>query len=557
MESKPENFIEQIIKEDISSGFAPQKLKFRFPPEPNGYLHIGHAKAIGLNFGLGDKYNAPVNLRFDDTNPEKEEVEYVRAIKDDISWLGYKWTEETYSSDNFQQLYEWALVLIDSGKAYVDSQTSELMAEQKGTPTSEGKNSPYRNRSIEENHEIFQQMKSGNCKEGVHVLRAKIDMAHPNMLMRDPIIYRVLDKPHHRTGQEWKIYPMYDWAHGQCDYIEQVSHSLCSLEFKPHRDLYEWFIDALRQNSNNLPVFPKQREFARLNLSYTIMSKRKLAVLVEKKLVDGWDDPRMPTISGLRRRGYTPKSIREFINKVGVAKRDNVIDVSLLEFCAREDLNKETDRKMVVLDPIKLTVVNYPDGHTEMLESEDNPEKDVNKKRKIPFSKHLYIEREDFKEEANRKFFRLTIGKEVRLKSAFIIKGTGVIKDNNGNITEVLCEYDPKSRSGSGSEESLRKVKGTLHWVTQNDSIDITINSYDRLFKEESPGTNEDGDFLKDINPTSLQIIKAKAEPSLALANPGDAFQFQRKGYFIVDKKSKANDIIFNKTVGLRDSWKK
>ena len=557
MESKPENFIEQIIKEDISSGFAPQKLKFRFPPEPNGYLHIGHAKAIGLNFGLGDKYNAPVNLRFDDTNPEKEEVEYVRAIKDDISWLGYKWTEETYSSDNFQQLYEWALLLIDSGKAYVDSQTSELMAEQKGTPTSEGKNSPYRNRSIEENHEIFQQMKSGNCKEGVHVLRAKIDMAHPNMLMRDPIIYRVLDKSHHRTGQEWKIYPMYDWAHGQCDYIEQVSHSLCSLEFKPHRDLYEWFIDALRQNSNNLPVFPKQREFARLNLSYTIMSKRKLAVLVEKKLVDGWDDPRMPTISGLRRRGYTPKSIREFINKVGVAKRDNVIDVSLLEFCAREDLNKETDRKMVVLDPIKLTVVNYPDGHTEMLESEDNPEKDVNKKRKIPFSKHLYIEREDFKEEANRKFFRLTIGKEVRLKSAFIIKGAGVIKDNNGNITEVLCEYDPKSRSGSGSEESLRKVKGTLHWVTQNDSIDITINSYDRLFKEESPGTNEDGDFLKDINPTSLQIIKAKAEPSLALANAGDAFQFQRKGYFIVDKKSKANDIIFNKTVGLRDSWKK
>ena len=557
MESKPENFIEQIIKEDISSGFAPQKLKFRFPPEPNGYLHIGHAKAIGLNFGLGDKYNAPVNLRFDDTNPEKEEVEYVRAIKDDISWLGYKWTEETYSSDNFQQLYEWALLLIDSGKAYVDSQTSELMAEQKGTPTSEGKNSPYRNRSIEENHEIFQQMKSGNCKEGVHVLRAKIDMAHPNMLMRDPIIYRVLDKPHDRTGQEWKIYPMYDWAHGQCDYIEQVSHSLCTLEFKPHRDLYEWFIDALRQNNNNLSVFPKQREFARLNLSYTIMSKRKLAVLVEKKLVDGWDDPRMPTISGLRRRGYTPKSIREFINKVGVAKRDNVIDVSLLEFCAREDLNKETDRKMVVLDPIKLTVVNYPDGHTEMLESEDNPEKDVNKKRKIPFSKHLYIEREDFKEEANRKFFRLTIGKEVRLKSAFIIKGAGVIKDNNGNITEVLCEYDPKSRSGSGSEESLRKVKGTLHWVTQNDSIDITINSYDRLFKEESPGTNEDGDFLKDINPTSLQIIKAKAEPSLALANPGDAFQFQRKGYFIVDKKSKANDIIFNKTVGLRDSWKK
>ena len=556
MESKPENFIEQIIKEDLASGFDPQNLKFRFPPEPNGFLHIGHAKAIGLNFGLGEKYNAPVNLRFDDTNPEKEETEYVKAIKEDVKWLGYNWTEETYSSDNFQQLYEWALFLIDNGKAYIDSQTSEEMAEQKGTPTSLGKNSPFRNRTVEENQKIFEEMKNGLHMEGAHVLRAKIDMAHPNMLMRDPIIYRVLDKPHHRTGLDWKIYPMYDWAHGQCDYIEQVSHSLCSLEFRPHRDLYDWFIEALKVNTNTSLVFPKQREFARLNLSYTIMSKRKLSVLVEKNLVDGWDDPRMPTISGLRRRGYTPRSIREFINKVGVAKRENVIDFSLLEFCVREDLNKEADRKMVVLDPIKLTISNYPDDKTETLHSENNPERGSDDKRQLPFGKHLYIEREDFREEAGRKFFRLTIGKEVRLKSAYIIKGVGVKKDKEGNILEVICEYDPESKSGSGSEQSLRKVKGTLHWVTQNESVDITINNYDRLFKEETPGAKNEGDFLKDINPESLQIIRAKAEPSLKSAAAGDTFQFQRKGYFILDKKSKADNIIFNKTVGLRDSWK-
>ena len=557
MESKPENFIEQIIKEDLASGFDSEKLKFRFPPEPNGYLHIGHAKAIGLNFGLAEKYKAPVNLRFDDTNPEKEETEYVKAIKEDVKWLGYSWSQETYSSDNFQQLYEWALFLIEKGKAYIDSQTSEEMAEQKGTPTTIGKNSPFRNRSVEENHKIFEEMKNGFHKEGIHVLRAKIDMAHPNMLMRDPIIYRVLNKSHHRTGDDWKIYPMYDWAHGQCDYIEQVSHSLCSLEFKPHRELYDWFIEALKTNTKTLPIFPKQREFARLNLSYTIMSKRKLSVLVEKKLVDGWDDPRMPTISGLRRRGYTPKSIREFIHKVGVAKRDNVIDFSLLEFCVREDLNKEADRKMVVLDPIKLTITNYPEDKTEVLQSENNPEKDSKNKRQIPFSKHLYIEREDFKEEAGRKFFRLTVGKEVRLKSAYIIKGVGVKKDDQGNILEVLCEYDPKSKSGSGTEQSLRKVKGTLHWVTQNESIDITINSYDRLFKEETPGAKKDGDFLTDINPGSLTVLSAKAEPSLTSVAEGETFQFQRKGYFTVDKKSKADDIIFNKTVGLRDSWKK
>ena len=557
MENKPENFIEQIIQEDLVSGFDSKNLRFRFPPEPNGYLHIGHAKAIGLNFGLGQKYNAPVNLRFDDTNPEKEEEEYVKAIKEDVLWLGFSWDKVTFSSDNFQQLYDWAIHLIKNGKAYVDSQTSEEMAEQKGTPTSYGKNSPFRNRDVEENLALFIEMKKGEHNEGVHVLRAKIDMSHPNMLMRDPIIYRVLNKPHHRTSADWKIYPMYDWAHGQCDYLEQISHSLCSLEFKPHRDLYEWFIDAINSEAKNLAVLPKQREFARLNLSYTIMSKRKLAVLVEKGLVDGWDDPRMPTISGLRRRGYTPKSIREFINKVGVAKRENVIDVSLLEFCVREDLNKEADRKMVVLDPVKLTITNYPDNESEELQSEDNPEKDVAKKRTIPFNKHLYIEREDFKEEANRKFFRLTIGKEVRLKSAYIIKGTGVVKDSSGNIIEILCEYDSKSKSGSGSEESLRKVKGTLHWVTQKDSIDITVNSYDRLFKEESPGSNENGDFLDDINPDSLKVINAKAEPSLKQVVAGNTFQFQRKGYFTVDKKSKADNIIFNKTVGLRDSWKK
>ena len=557
MENKPENFIEQIIQGDLASGFDSKDLRFRFPPEPNGYLHIGHAKAIGLNFGLGQKYNAPVNLRFDDTNPEKEEVEYVKAIKEDVLWLGFNWDKVTYSSDNFQQLYEWAVLLIKKGKAYVDSQTSDQMAEQKGSPTTAGKNSPFRNRDVEESLAIFAEMKNGEHKEGVHVLRAKIDMSHPNMLMRDPIIYRVLNKPHHRTSTEWKIYPMYDWAHGQCDYIEQISHSLCSLEFKPHRDLYEWFIESIKPETQNLSVLPKQREFARLNLSYTIMSKRKLAVLVEKGFVDGWDDPRMPTISGLRRRGYTPKSIREFINKVGVAKRDNVIDVSLLEFCVREDLNKEADRKMVVLDPIKLTITNYPESKTEELETEDNPEKEIIKKRIIPFNKHLYIEREDFKEEANRKFFRLTIDKEVRLKSAYIIKGTGVVKDASGNIVEILCEYDPKSKSGSGTQESLRKVKGTLHWVTQKDSINITVNNYDRLFKEEAPGSNEKADFIEDINPNSLKVVQAKAEPSLRHALPGTTFQFQRKGYFAVDKKTKAKHIVFNKTVGLRDSWAK
>ena len=557
MENKPENFIEQIINDDISSGFNPKELKFRFPPEPNGYLHIGHAKAIGLNFGLGKKYDAPVNLRFDDTNPTKEDQEFVAAIKEDVKWLGYDWSEVTYSSDNFQKLYDWSLLLIKKGKAYVDSQSSEEMALQKGTPTEAGTKSPYRDRAVEENIDLFQGMKNGNYSEGTHVLRAKIDMKHPNMLMRDPIIYRVLDKPHHRTNDAWKIYPMYDWAHGQCDYLEQVSHSLCSLEFKPHRDLYEWFVNELKEETTKLSIVPKQREFARLNLSYTIMSKRKLAVLVENNIVDGWDDPRMPTISGLRRRGYTPESIRNFINKVGVAKRENIIDVSLLEFCVREDLNKKADRKMVVLNPVKLTITNYPEDQTETLLTENNPENPTSGSREIPFAKDLYIEREDFKEEANRKFFRLTIGKEVRLKSAYIIKGTGVNKDAEGNIVEIFCEYDPKSKSGSGTEESTRKVKGTLHWVTQSNSVDVIVKSYDRLFMEESPGSNSEENFLKDINPNSLETLYAKAEPSIVSSKNGQSFQFQRKGYFALDTKTKANKIVFNKTVGLRDSWKK
>ena len=557
MENKPENFIEQIIAEDLSSGFSSTNLKFRFPPEPNGYLHIGHAKAIALNFGLGEKYSAPVNLRFDDTNPAKEELEYVVAIKEDISWLGYTWAKETYSSDNFQKLYEWAVFLIGQDLAYVDSQTSEQMAIQKGTPTKPGENSPFRSRPVSESLALFNQMKNGQHAENKHVLRAKIDMSHSNMLMRDPIIYRVLKKTHHRTSDEWNIYPMYDWAHGQCDYIEQVSHSLCSLEFKPHRELYDWFLNALTKTENSLEIQPKQREFARLNLSYTIMSKRKLSVLVEKNIVSGWDDPRMPTISGLRRRGYTPASIRSFIEKVGVAKRENLIDVSLLEFCIREDLNKTANRKMVVMDPVKLTISNYPDGKTELITTENNPENEGSGTRELPFNKHLFIEREDFKEEANRKFFRLTIGKEVRLKSAYIIVGTGVIKDNNGKITEILCEYDPKSKSGSGSEESLRKVKGTLHWATQNESAQITVNSYDRLFKEELPGNNTNQDFLADINLDSLTVNTAYAEPSILESTIGQNFQFQRKGYFIMDKNSKADNPVFNKTVGLRDSWKK
>ncbi|MBT8309403.1 MAG: glutamine--tRNA ligase/YqeY domain fusion protein, partial [Flavobacteriaceae bacterium] len=531
---------------------------FRFPPEPNGYLHIGHTKAIGISFGLGEKYNAPVNLRFDDTNPVKEEQEYVDAIKQDISWLGYKWAKECYSSDYFQQLYDWAVLLIKDGKAYVDSQSSEAMAEQKGTPTQEGKNSPYRDRSVEENLNLFQGMKEGKHLEGTHVLRAKIDMSDPNMLMRDPLMYRILHQSHHKTGDHWCIYPMYDWTHGESDYIEQVSHSLCSLEFKPHRKLYNWFRDQVFEYSENvLPMPPKQREFARLNLSYTIMSKRKLLQLVEKGIVSGWDDPRMPTISGLRRRGYTPESIKNFIKRVGVAKRDNVIDVSLLEFSVREHLNKTAPRVMVVMHPIKLVINNYPEGKEEWLNTENNQEDPSAGMRDVPFSRELYIEKDDFKEDAGSKFFRLTLGKEVRLKSAYIIKGEGVVKNDKGEITEVHCSYDADSLSGSGSEASLRKVKGTLHWVSEKHAVPIEVREYDRLFNDEAPDSHEDKDFMDFINPDSLKAIIAFAEPSLNDADPGDRFQFQRLGYFNVDDSSTKERMIFNKTVGLRDTWQK
>ncbi|GAA4109498.1 glutamine--tRNA ligase/YqeY domain fusion protein [Aquimarina addita] len=553
-EKKPLNFLEHIVEEDLNNGMKSDNLRFRFPPEPNGYLHIGHTKAIGISFGLGLRYNAPVNLRFDDTNPAKEEQEYVDAIKEDISWLGYQWDKECYSSDYFQQLYDWMEQLIKQGKAYVDSQSSDEIASQKGTTTEPGINSPYRDRSVEENLNLFERMKAGEFDEGVHVVRAKIDMADPNMLMRDPLTYRILKKEHHRTGDEWCIYPMYDWTHGESDYIERISHSLCSLEFKPHRKLYDWFLDQIHIEET---IRPKQREFARLNLSYTIMSKRKLLRLVEEKIVKGWDDPRMPTISGLRRRGYTPASIKKFIDTVGVAKRENVIDVSLLEFCVREDLNKVASRVMAVLNPVKLVIINYPDGQEEWLEAENNPEDALAGSRKVPFSKELYIEREDFKEEAGKKFFRLTLGKEVRLKNGYIIKGESVIKDTTGKITEIYCTYDPKSKSGSGTEESKRNVKGTLHWVSIPHAIPAEVRMYDRLFNDEAPDSHKEKDFMEFINKNSLQVIKGFVEPSLKEAKVLDQFQFQRLGYFNVDPDSTAEALVFNKTVGLRDTWAK
>ena len=548
------NFIEQIIEEDLSNNYKKEDLKFRFPPEPNGYLHIGHASSICLNFGLGLRYDAPVNLRFDDTNPAKEEQEYVDAIKRDIEWLGFEWAQECYASDYFQQLYDWAVEMIKNGDAYVDSQTSEQIAEQKGTPTEPGKESPYRNRSVEENLDLFEKMKNGETPEKGDVLRAKIDMASGNMLMRDPVMYRCLHKSHHRTGDNWKIYPMYDWAHGESDFIEQVSHSFCTLEFLPHRELYNWFISKV---SNPGDFEPKQREFARRNLSHTVVSKRKLLQLVEKGIVDSWDDPRMPTISGLRRRGYTPQSIVKFADSIGVGKRENLIDVSHLEFCAREDLNKTAPRVMGVLDPVKLVITNYPEGEEEWLEAENNPEDESAGSRQVPFSRELYIEREDFKESANRKFFRLTLGKEVRLKNAYIIKGEDVVKDSEGNITEIHATYDPKSKSGSGTEESLRKVKGTLHWVSVKHAIEAEIRLYDRLFTEEAPDGVKDRDYLDFINPKSLEVVTGYLEPSLKDAQVQDKVQFQRIGYFCVDKDSTADKPVFNRTVGLRDSWAK
>jgi glutaminyl-tRNA synthetase len=555
-EKKSLNFLEHIIEEDLANGMPKENLRFRFPPEPNGYLHIGHTKAIGISFGLGETYNAPVNLRFDDTNPAKEEQEYVDAIKKDISWLGYSWANECYSSDYFQQLFDWAVLLIQNGKAYVDSQSSEEMRAQKGTPTSVGTNSPFRMRSVEENLELFQGMKDGKFKEGEHTLRAKIDMENPNMLLRDPLMYRVLFKTHHRTGNDWCIYPMYDWTHGESDYIEQVSHSLCSLEFKPHRELYDWFRDHVFGFSKaEYPNPPKQREFSRLNLSYTIMSKRKLLTLVENGIVSGWDDPRMPTISGLRRRGYTPNSIRSFVETVGVSKRENSIDVALLEFKIREDLNKTANRVMAVLDPVKVVITNYPEGEEEFLTAENNQEDETAGFREVPFSREIYIEKEDFREEANKKFFRLKLGKEVRLKSAYIIKAESCTKDENGNVIEIQCTYDALSKSGSGSEESLRKVKGTLHWVSVKHAVKAEIRAYDRLFLDEAPDSHKEKNYMEFVNPDSLEIIHAFLEPSLQVAKIGERFQFQRLGYFNVDDDSTSENLVFNKIVGLRDSW--
>ncbi|WP_396591212.1 glutamine--tRNA ligase/YqeY domain fusion protein [Allomuricauda sp. R78024] len=553
-EVKSLNFIEHIVEEDLANGYGQQDLRFRFPPEPNGYLHIGHASSICLNFGLGLRYNAPVNLRFDDTNPAKEEKEYVDAIKKDVTWLGYEWDTERYASDYFQQLYDWAVELIKQGKAYVDSQSSEEMAEQKGTPTEVGKESPYRNRSVEENLSLFEGMKNGDFEEGKHVLRAKIDMTSSNMLMRDPIMYRVLHKPHHRTNTDWCIYPMYDWTHGESDYIEQVSHSLCTLEFLPHRELYNWFLDQL-VDSNKLR--PKQREFARRNLSHTVVSKRKLLQLVENGVVDSWDDPRMPTISGLRRRGYTPESIRNFAETIGIAKRENVVDVSLLEFHVREHLNKIAPRVMAVLNPLKVVITNYEEGKEEWLEAENNPGDESAGSRKVPFSRELYIEQEDFREEANRKFFRLKLGGEVRLKNGYIIKAESCTKDVEGNITEVQCTYDPKSKSGSGTEESLRKVKGTLHWVSVPHAIKAEVRLYDRLFSDENPDGHKDKDFMDFVNPDSLEKITGYLEPSMKNAKVGDRFQFQRLGYFNVDTDSTNENLVFNRTVTLRDTWAK
>lgn len=552
-EHKSLNFIEQIIEEDLAGGFPANQLKFRFPPEPNGYLHIGHAKAFCLNFGLGEKYNAPVNLRFDDTNPSKEEQEFVDAIKYDLTWMGLQWAEECYSSDYFQQMYEWAVAMIKNGKAYVDSQSSEDMAEQKGTPTKPGVNSPYRNRSVEENLDLFNKMKQGEFKEGEHVLRAKIDMTHTNMLMRDPIMYRVMHKHHHRTGNDWCIYPMYDWAHGESDYLEHISHSLCSLEFKPHRELYDWFLDHVVDEKN---IRPKQREFSRLNLNYTVMSKRKLMKLVEDNIVDGWDDPRMPTISGLRRRGYTPAAIRDFIEKAGVSKRDQMIDVALLESCIRTDLNKSTYRMMAVLQPLKVVITNYPEGKTEMVLAENNPEDESAGHREMIFTKEIFIEKDDFLEECPNKIFKLGIGKEVRLKNGYIIKGEEAIKDANGNIVEVKCTYDEKSKSGSGTEESKRKVQGTLHWVSASHNITAQVNVYNKLFTVEAPDSDKEVDFKTLINKDSLSVLKnCKIELVLKDAKPLERYQFQRIGYFCVDKNSTSENLIFNRTVTLKEGW--
>lgn len=546
-EERSLNFLEEIIENDLKEGRYKQVVT-RFPPEPNGYLHIGHAKSICLNFGLTLKYGGYTNLRFDDTNPTTEETEYVESIKDDVRWLGFTWKNELYASDYFHTLYEYAQKLIKKGLAYVDDSTSEEIAAMKGTPTEPGKDGPYRNRSVEENLDLFERMKNGEFPDGSRTLRAKIDMKHPNMLMRDPVMYRIKHAHHHRTGDEWCIYPMYDFAHGQSDSIEGITHSICTLEFVPHRDLYNWFIE-------NLEIFPShQYEMARLNLTYTVMSKRKLLQLVNEKIVAGWDDPRMPTISAIRRKGYTPESLRDFCERVGVARRENLIDISLLEFCIREHLNKIALRRMVVFDPLKIVITNYPDDKTETVQTENNPEDPKGGMRDVPFSRELYIEREDFMENPPKKFFRLAPGQMVRLKSAYIIRCDEVVKDENGIVHELRCSYFPESRSGA--DTSGINVKGTLHWVSIPEAVRVELRLYDRLFKVEDP-SSEEGDFKDYINPGSLEVVTAYAEASLMKAKFNERYQFLRKGYFCLDKDTSASRIVFNRTVTLKDAWAK
>lgn len=550
---KPLNFIEEIVEEDLKNDKNNGRIHTRFPPEPNGYLHIGHVKAICLSFGIAEKYGGKCNLRFDDTNPVTEEVEYVDSIKEDIHWLGFDWEgREFYASDYFEQLYEWAIKLIKKGKAYVDEASAEEISVSRGTPTQPGKESPYRNRSVKKNLDLFTGMKNGKYPDGSKVLRAKIDMASPNMHMRDPVLYRIKHAHHHRTGDKWCIYPMYDWAHGQSDYIEGITHSLCTLEFEVHRPLYDWCLEQIAEGSYK----PRQIEFARLNLNYTIMSKRRLLQLVNEGYVSGWDDPRMPTISGLRRRGYTPQSLRKFVDIVGIAKRENVIDIALLEHVLREDLNKKAPRVMVVIDPVKLVVENYPKDKTEWMEAENNPEDEHAGVRKIPFTRELYIESGDFMENPPKKFFRLSPGNEVRLKNAYIVKCTGIEKDlATGIVREIKCTYDAETKSGMGS---TRKVKTTIHWVSAKNSIDAVVRLYDRLFAKPDPDETEMGaDWKSNLNPDSLKIVKAKAEVNLSKAKPGDHYQFQRIGYFGVDKDSLPEHLIFNRTVTLRDEWAK
>lgn len=556
-ESIKHNFIHDEIDKDLSLNKNGGQVVTRFPPEPNGYLHIGHAKSICLNFGLAQKYKGYTNLRFDDTNPAKEETEYVDSIMEDVKWLGFEWKgEPRYASDYFQQLYDWAVLLIKKGKAYVDDQSAEVIASQKGTPTEAGQHSPFRNRSIEENLDLFARMKAGEYKEGEKVLRAKIDMAFSNMHMRDPLMYRILHKPHHRTGNEWCIYPMYDYAHGESDFIEGITHSICTLEFEVHRPLYNWFLDQILDGEPTPIVRTRQIEFARLNLNYTVMSKRKLLELVQKKYVSGWDDPRMPTICGIRRRGYTPESVRAFAEKVGVARRDGIIDMAVLEHCIREDLNKIAFRVNGVINPIKLILTNYPEGQTEWMETVNNPENEADGSRTIPFTREIYIEKDDFMENPPKDFFRLGIGREVRLKSGYIVKCEGVNKNSEGEVVEVLCTYDPLTKSGM--PDSNRKVKGTLHWVSVEHAVPAEVRLYDRLYTVEDPNEFKDRDYKDFLNPESLKVITtAMVEPSLKSATLTDRFQFQRIGYFCLDKDSTPEKLVFNRTVGLKDSWSK